>query len=156
MNPNRPPIMKGTTLMSRKTSLTIKQFPARVKTPLTQIASLLTAEYGRHVSLAEVVINACNAYVERIKVERPDALRAAVFTRTRDHSLIVEAVEQGCGNVEQVTIYVNRAREAHLATDAIQFLVEDLLGARVLKAVPQGKAGGEAHGNVQPTILVKV
>lgn len=156
MNLTSPPLMKGTTLMSRKTSLIIKTFPARVKTPLLQIASGLSAEYGRHVSLSEVVVNACNAYVERIKVERSELLRAAVFTRTRDHALIVEAVEQGCANVEQVTIYINRARHEHLATDAIQFLVEDLLAARVLKEVAQGKAGGSAHGNCPQTILVKV
>lgn len=148
---NNNPVEEG-----RKTSLTLKDFPHRIKVPLTQIARGLSLEQGREVSVSELVIHACNALVERYRADRPNFLRAAVFTFTREHALIMEAIEQGCADNEQVTTYVNRALHKHLDADAINFLIEDLIGARKLKRVAQGKAGGEAHGNVAQTILVKI
>lgn len=142
--------------MSRKERLEVRKFPGKLKDSIGQISRGMSRDFGREVSVAEVVINAINAYVEQFKVEKPEYFRAAIFTRTRDHNLIVEAVSQGCADVEQVCLFVNRARHAPLGEDAVIFLIEDLLGARVLKKVPQGKSGGDAHGNVQKTILVKV
>lgn len=140
----------------RTNALVIKGFPPRIKEPLELMASRLSAEYNRRVSVTELVINACNAYIEKIRADTPELLKPARFTRTRDHDLILEAVAQGLSDVDQITGYVNRARRSPMPADGVEFLLEDLIGARLVKRLPQAKPGkSEAPGNVQVMLYVR-
>jgi hypothetical protein len=140
--------------MGRNSSLMIKNFPERIKSPLIQIARNKSEESGRRITLTEIVKLACNAYVEQVRVDRPHLLRAAVFTRSADHDLILDSIQQGCTGVAEIAGYVNRARHEALSDDAIAFLIEDLVNARQVESIAQGKAGHEKlHGNAPKMIF---
>ncbi len=134
--------------------LMIKNFPRRIKEPLIQIARNKSEESGRRISLTEIVTLACNAYVEQVRVDRPHLLRAAVFTFSGDHDLILDSIRQGCTGIAEIVIYVNRARHDPLSEDAVEFFIQDLINARQIESIPQGKAGKEeSHGNAPKMIF---
>lgn len=129
----------------------------KLKGQLRTISAHLTTESNRSVSLNEVVLRACTAFVEGYRLEHPQWFREVRFTRTRVHDLVLDAIGNGCGDVETIQPYVNRGLTRTLNVDAIGAHVEDLLRAGIVVRERQGRAGqAEAQGNVSQSLLVIV